>query len=180
MFQGTLDSKPLAKKAYKLAVDSYKTLLCVEYPAHTIAGGCIYLASRLLKEQNCSFSGLDENAPWDQYFLSRMEDIEGKRFSYKRIINLIEYLNLDVAQQMLDLYIYTNSTARNDVSLYTKIKISLNEQAQKRGPDSVMDETTQQELKPRLPDWEFNPSLPSPLEVVNTNQHTASYHFSNS
>jgi hypothetical protein len=60
------------------------------------------------------------------------------------------------------------------------VKISLNEQAQKRGPDPVMDEITQQELKPRLPDWEFNTSLPTPLEVVNTNQHTASYHFSNS
>lgn len=77
-FQPNLDSKRLAKKAYQLAVDSYKTLLCVEYPAHTIAAGCIYLASRLLKERDSKFNGLPENAPWDQYFLSRMEDIEGK------------------------------------------------------------------------------------------------------
>lgn len=68
----------MAKKAYLLAVDSFKTLLCVEYPAHTIAGGCIYLASRLLKEEDDKFQGLPENEPWDQYFLSRMEDIEGK------------------------------------------------------------------------------------------------------
>ncbi|CAO3638187.1 unnamed protein product [Mucor hiemalis] len=162
VFQGSLDSKPLAKKAYQLAVDSYKTVLSVEYPAHTIAGGCIYLASRLLREQNSAFNGLAENAPWDQYFLSRMEDIE------------------DVAQQILDLYIYTNSSAKNDLSLYTTIKISLNEQAQARGPDPVMDEITQQEMKARIPDWEFNTSSSTPLEAVNTNHHTASYHFSSS
>jgi CTD kinase subunit beta len=72
-----LDSKRLAKKAYQLAVDSYKTLLCVEYPAHTIAAGCIYLASQLLKEQDPLFQALPNDKPWDQYFLSRMEDIEG-------------------------------------------------------------------------------------------------------
>lgn len=68
----------MAKKAYALAVDSYRTLLCVEYPAHTIAAGCIYLASRLLQEADDSFEGLSTSQPWDQRFLSRMEDIEGK------------------------------------------------------------------------------------------------------
>ncbi|GAA5797603.1 hypothetical protein HPULCUR_002993 [Helicostylum pulchrum] len=159
-FQESLDSKRLARKAYQLAVDSFKTLLCVEYPAHTIAGGCIYLASRLLKEQDDTFQGLPESEPWDQYFLSRMEDIE------------------DVAQQILDLYIFTNNTNRNDVSQYTRIKIALNEQAQNRGPDLIMDDITRQELKPRTTDWEFDG--PSPLDVVNTNQHTVSYHFSTS
>ncbi|KAI8069819.1 cyclin-like protein [Gilbertella persicaria] len=72
------DSKKLAKKAYQLAVDSYKTMVCVEYPAHTIAAGCIYLASLLLKDADPSFQGLKDSEPWDQYFLSRMEDIEGK------------------------------------------------------------------------------------------------------
>ena len=62
--------------------------------------------------------------------------------------------------------------------LYTKIKISLNEQAQNRGPDPVMDEATKQEMKPRIPDWEFDTATSSPLEIVNTNLHTASYHFS--
>lgn len=76
-FQPTLDSKRLAKKAYSLAVDSYKTLVCIEYPAHTIAAGCIYLASRLLKDEDESFQGLSTTEPWDQHFLSRMEDIEG-------------------------------------------------------------------------------------------------------
>ena len=72
-----MDGKRLAKKAYQLAVDSYKTLVCVEYPAHTIAAGSIYLASLLLKDEDESFEGLKESEPWDQHFLSRMEDIEG-------------------------------------------------------------------------------------------------------
>lgn len=173
----------MAKRAYQLAVDSYKTVLCVEYPAHTIAGGCIYLASRLLKEEDSTFSGLAENAPWDQYFLSRMEDIEGisnLNLDEQKRDFLIVYMSKDVAQQILDLYIYTNSSARNDLSLYTRLKISLNEQAQARGPDPVMDEITRQEMKPRIPDWEFDTSSSTPLEAVNTNHHTASYHFSSS
>lgn len=78
----------------------------------------------------------------------------------------------------MDLYIFTNNSSRIDVSQYTKIKIALNEQAQNRGPDPIMDDITRQELKPRVPDWEFDGS--SPLDVVNTNQHTVSYHFSTS
>jgi CTD kinase subunit beta len=75
--QPELDCKKLAKKAYGLAVDSYRTLLCVEYPGHTIAAGCIYLASQLLKEDDESFLGLPNTEPWNHRFLSRMEDIEG-------------------------------------------------------------------------------------------------------
>lgn len=82
---------------------------------------------------------------------------------------------LDVAQQILDLYI-TNSS-RSDLTQYTKIKITLNEQAQNRGPDPIMDTVTKQEFKQRTPDWEFD-GTSNPLDVVNTNQHTVSYHFS--
>ncbi|RCH88586.1 hypothetical protein CU098_003875, partial [Rhizopus stolonifer] len=157
VFQASLDSKKLAKKAYQLAVDSYKTMVCVEYPAHTIAAGCIYLASLLLKDADPSFQGLKDSEPWDQYFLSRMEDIE------------------DVSQQILDLYI--TSSKSTDITNLTKIKIALNEQAQKRGPDPNMDETTSQELKSRTPDFEFHGAT-NPLDTVNTNLHTVSYHFS--
>ncbi|KAL7311275.1 RNA polymerase II C-terminal domain kinase beta subunit [Mucor circinelloides] len=156
-FQPTLDSKRLAKKAYSLAVDSYKTLVCIEYPAHTIAAGCIYLASRLLKDEDESFQGLSATEPWDQHFLSRMEDIE------------------DVCQQILDLYIAIN--VRGDVTHLTKTKIALNEQAQLRGPDKIMDDVTREEIKPKISDWEFD-GVSNPLDVVNTNQHTVSYHFS--
>jgi hypothetical protein len=80
----------------------------------------------------------------------------------------------DVAQQILDLYISTSN--RSDLTQYTKIKITLNEQAQNRGPDPIMDTVTKQELK-QTSDWEFD-GTSNPLDVVNTNQHTVSYHFS--
>ncbi|KAL0141234.1 cyclin [Mucor lusitanicus] len=114
-----------------------------EYPAHTIAAGCIYLASWLLKDEDESFQGLSTTEPWDQHFLSRMEDIE------------------DVCQQILDLYIAINYR-----------DIALNEQAQLRGPDKIMDDVTKEEIKLQTSDWEFDGTF------VNTNQHTVSYHFS--
>ncbi|KAG1146631.1 hypothetical protein G6F37_011932 [Rhizopus arrhizus] len=144
--QPSLDDKQLAKKAYEMAVDSYKTSLCIEYPPHTIAAGCIYLASLFLTEQNESFKV--QSPLWDQWFLSRMDDIE------------------DVAQQILDLYIATNP--RHDVSKYTRLKIILNEQAQQRGPDPYLDKSSQLELKT---------GNMKGLDEVNTNQHTVSYHF---
>ncbi|CEP11055.1 hypothetical protein [Parasitella parasitica] len=144
-FQPTLDCKKLAKKAYSLAVDSYKTIVCIEYPAHTIAAGCIYLASLLLKDEDENFQGLSTTEPWDQHFLSRMEDIE------------------DVSQQILDLYIAIN--IRGDVTHLTRIKIALNEQAQSRGPDRIMDDVTREEIKPKLSDWEFD-GVSNPLDVL--------------
>ncbi|KAI7899008.1 cyclin-like protein [Cokeromyces recurvatus] len=96
--QTSLDGKRLAKKAYNLAVDSYRTPLCLEYPAHTIAAGCIYLASRLLTQQDKSCVGLSRTECWDSHFLSRMEDIEGKKkkenmFIYSYIvINVYVYI----------------------------------------------------------------------------------------
>ncbi|KAI8149695.1 cyclin-like protein [Fennellomyces sp. T-0311] len=152
----TLDGKRLAQRAYLLAVDSYRTPLCVEYPAHTIAAGCIYLASILLRHEDELFAGLSNDKPWDQFFCSRMEDME------------------DVCQQILDLYIVNSP---QDSERYTSIKIEINEQAQKRGPDPNMDDATKEELSARSPDWEFDGTT-TPLEIVNTNQHTVCYEFS--
>ncbi|KAG2227927.1 hypothetical protein INT45_011950 [Circinella minor] len=150
-----LDGKRLAQRAYLLAVDSYRTLLCVEYPAHTIAAGCIYLASILLKHEDNTFTGLESDKPWDQFFCSRMEDIE------------------DVSQQILDLYITNNP---QDSERYTEIKIEINEQAQNRGTDPNMDDSTKEELSARLPDWEFD-GTSTTLDFVNSNQHTVCYEF---
>ena len=41
-------SKGVAQKAFYYCNDSYKTSLCIHYPPHTIAVGCIYLAIRAL------------------------------------------------------------------------------------------------------------------------------------
>ena len=56
---------------------SYRTQMCMEYPAHTIAAGCVHLASMILKQEDMSFQELSNDQPWDQFFCSRMEDIEG-------------------------------------------------------------------------------------------------------
>ncbi|KAI8849566.1 cyclin-like protein [Chytridium lagenaria] len=42
-------SKELGNKAWAIAEESYKTTLCVQYPAHEIAVAGAYLASRLLE-----------------------------------------------------------------------------------------------------------------------------------
>ena len=61
-----------------LLTDSYKTPLCLEYPAHSIAAGAIWLANRLLKYEDEGFAGLDVSRPWDLVFRTRMEDMEGE------------------------------------------------------------------------------------------------------
>ncbi|KAI9312241.1 cyclin-like protein [Dichotomocladium elegans] len=152
-----LDGKQLARKAYHLAVESYQTALCVEYPAHTIAAGCILLASKILKLQDVSFAGLEDDHPWDQFFCSRMEDID------------------DICLQVLDLII--SAYPEHERENYTAIKIDIHKQAEKRGNDPNMDPITSEELTSRTIDWEFDRS-PNPLEVVNTNQHSVSYEFS--
>jgi CTD kinase subunit beta len=93
-------------------------------------------------------------------------------------VNIELSISLDVSQQILDLYISIKSK-REDVSLYTRIKIALNEQAQQRGEDSLLDDATKEQSKPKNPDWEFD-GTSNPLDTVNTNHHTVSYHFSNS
>ncbi|ORY96909.1 cyclin-like protein [Syncephalastrum racemosum] len=150
-----LDGKLLAQRAYIIAVDSYRTALSVEYPAHTIAAGCIYLASMMLTHEGAQCQ-ISPGQHWDQVFCSRMEDIE------------------DVCQQILDMYIYQHS---DDNELYTKFKIELNAQAERRGPDPNTDPMTESETGIRPSDWEVNGTSTS-LEVINSNQHTVCYDFS--
>lgn len=80
-----------------------------------------------------------------------------------------------MCQQLLDYYIAQDSAEEEK---YTRLKIEINQQAQKRGPDPNMDETTQGEVSTatRANDWEFDGTT-TPLEVVNTNQHTVCYEF---
>ncbi|CEI97973.1 hypothetical protein RMCBS344292_12093 [Rhizopus microsporus] len=112
--------------------------------------------TKWLKDQDNTVEKLIKDRPWDQYFLSRMDDIE------------------DVTQQILDLYIATNS--RHDVGKYTKLKIMLNEQAQQRGPDPYLDEISKIELSSMASNSNIR-KMAAALDEVNTNQHTVSYHF---
>lgn len=159
---------------------SYRTQMCMEYPAHTIAAGCVYLASMMLKQEDNSFQELSNDQPWDQLFCSRMEDIEGTWESVSRMILSLTSIHslhaLDVCRQILDLYIYNGSKHSEQ---YTQIKIKINEQAQLRGPDTNMDEITRRELSAEKRNWTFQ-GTPTPLDIVNTSQHTVIYEFPSS
>lgn len=77
--------------AYSWDSDSYRTPICLEYPAHSIAAGCIYLASMLLKLEDSSFIGLSDDQPWDQLFCSRMEDMEGNNETQMSVAALLSH-----------------------------------------------------------------------------------------
>ncbi|KAI8089340.1 cyclin-like protein [Halteromyces radiatus] len=168
-----LDGKQLAKKAYSLAVDSYRMTLCLEYPAHTIAAGCIYLASKLWQQEDSKFGGLDKNESWEKRFLSRLEDVK------------------DVGRKILDYYISKPNEFGPSIQ-YMQIKIQLNEETNnnissdkmmmtnnqsainvnnRHMDDPLMNEQTRMDDK-----WEPNqlPSYDVDL-LLNTNTHTVSY-----
>ncbi|SAM09870.1 hypothetical protein [Absidia glauca] len=152
-----IDGKRLGKRAYSLAVDSYRMTLCLEYPAHTIAAGCIYLANKLCQQEDATFKGLDNNQPWGKLFLSRLEDVK------------------DVGRKILDYYI-TKPNEFGSSNQYMQIKIQLNEETV-HGIQSIGDPLMNDET--RLEDrWEPTP-LPSYNVdlLLNTNTHTVSYTF---
>lgn len=152
----------------------------MEYPAHTIAAGCVHLASMMLKQEDKSFQELSNDQPWDQFFCSRMEDIEGM-LSWMGFITRNDFVTdmhsllstLDVCRQILDLYIHNGSKHSEQ---YTQMKIKINEQAQLRGPDTNMDDITRRELSTEQKTWMFE-RAPTPLDIVNTAQHTVIYEF---
>ncbi|GAB5592574.1 RNA polymerase II C-terminal domain kinase beta subunit [Umbelopsis nana] len=155
----TIDGRALARKAYMLVVDSYKTPLCLEYPVHSVAAGAIWLANRLLKDENSGFVGLDESKPWDLVFRTRMEDME------------------DVCHQILDLYIQTSPD--EEMRRYTRIKIQLNQEAQERGPDIYLQGIQDPEGLGSTVVVSDKPVVysSSTLDMANTNQHTVCYQF---
>ncbi|CAO3639612.1 unnamed protein product [Cunninghamella blakesleeana] len=146
-----INGKVLARKAYSLAIDSYRITLCLEYPSHTVAAGCIYLANKLLKQEDESYKGIDNQQSCNRVFLSRLEDIE------------------DIGRKILDLYISRPSEFGSS-NRYMQIKIQLNEEANGR-QDNHLDDQTKIDDK-----WEPSP-LPSDLDVFNTNAHTVTYYF---
>ncbi|CAO3599118.1 unnamed protein product [Absidia cylindrospora] len=192
-----LDGKQLAKKAYSLAVDSYRLSLCLEYPAHTIAAGCLYLASKLCQHDDSTFRGLDKNQPWGKLFLSRLEDVK------------------DVGRKILDFYMSKPNEFGTSIH-YMQIKIQLNEEtippdtigatttAPAPAPDTTTATTTGIDVAamniknglppPPLPNKYVDPLMneqtrlddqwtPSQLPsynvdlLLNTNTHTVSYSF---
>ncbi|CAE6391103.1 unnamed protein product [Rhizoctonia solani] len=91
-------SKDLAKLAWRLSIDSNRTLVALQFPPHTIALGCIYLAALLMstdpngpvtsptyESREHSFRGDDPSmivaklahpGEWETKFYSRVEQLE--------------------------------------------------------------------------------------------------------
>ncbi|KAJ1303328.1 hypothetical protein OPQ81_011524 [Rhizoctonia solani] len=107
-------SKELTKLAWRLSIDSNRTLIGLQYPPHTIALGCIYLAALLMSadpngpatsptydSREHSFRGDDPSmivtklthpGEWETKFYSRVEQLE------------------DVAHALLDLLLLNPSS----------------------------------------------------------------------
>ncbi|CUA68775.1 hypothetical protein RSOLAG22IIIB_03635 [Rhizoctonia solani] len=108
-------SKELTKLAWRLSIDSNRTLVPLQYPPHTIALGCIYLAALLMStdpngpatsptydSREHSFRGDDPSmivaklthpGEWETKFYSRVEQLE------------------DIAHALLDLLLLNPSSA---------------------------------------------------------------------
>ncbi|EGN92198.1 hypothetical protein SERLA73DRAFT_191446 [Serpula lacrymans var. lacrymans S7.3] len=82
-------SKKMIKLAWRLTVDSHRTLVPIQYPPHVVALGCLYTASllssidpSLLPDQSSANDGtkisgiLGKKGGWEQKFVAQVEDLE--------------------------------------------------------------------------------------------------------
>ncbi|KAI0755147.1 cyclin-like protein [Daedaleopsis nitida] len=82
-------TKKVSKLAYRLAVDSYRTLVNIQYPPHVVALGCLYLAALLESFERGSSperpghssahqiaATLSKAGDWGRQFQAHIEDIE--------------------------------------------------------------------------------------------------------
>ncbi|EIW59723.1 cyclin-like protein [Trametes versicolor FP-101664 SS1] len=82
-------SKKLSKLAYRLTIDSFRTLVNLSYPPHVVAVGCLYLAALLQSfEQGTSperpnqhtsheiAATLSKSGEWEKQFQVQIADIE--------------------------------------------------------------------------------------------------------
>ncbi|RPD62215.1 cyclin-like protein [Lentinus tigrinus ALCF2SS1-7] len=99
-------SKKVSKLAYRLATDSFRTLVNLEYPPHVVALGCLYLAALLSSfergttpeqpGQNNAHqiaATLSTSGDWGRQFQAHIEDIE------------------EIAHEVIDLLISASQTA---------------------------------------------------------------------
>ncbi|KIM56491.1 hypothetical protein SCLCIDRAFT_1220290 [Scleroderma citrinum Foug A] len=78
-------SKKLIKFAWRLTVDSHRTLVPLMYPPNTVALGCIYTAALLSTMESPSSSDTDdcrianllkEKGDWERTYMAEAEDLE--------------------------------------------------------------------------------------------------------
>ncbi|KIK57272.1 hypothetical protein GYMLUDRAFT_75771 [Collybiopsis luxurians FD-317 M1] len=78
--------KKLTKLAWRLAIDSHRTFIPVEYPPHTVALGSLYVAAILSsfeqpeseeQQANLKMAGtLGQHGEWEDRFQAHLEDLE--------------------------------------------------------------------------------------------------------
>ncbi|KAJ3753793.1 cyclin-like protein [Lentinula raphanica] len=78
--------KKLTKLAWRLAIDSHRTFIPIEYPPHTVALGSLYVAAILGsfeqpegEERHANLklaSSLGQHGDWEQQFQAHLEDLE--------------------------------------------------------------------------------------------------------
>ncbi|KAG8926786.1 hypothetical protein FRC02_008681 [Tulasnella sp. 418] len=113
-------SKDLIKLAWRLAIDSHRTLVSIQYPPHTIALACIYLAALLTSFEASSSpaqptspssetgmtpqsisSSLSDHGPWEEKYHSHVEDLE------------------DICHSLLDLLLsFSSNTSHSSLSYF--------------------------------------------------------------
>ncbi|KAK7056895.1 RNA polymerase II C-terminal domain kinase beta subunit [Paramarasmius palmivorus] len=95
---GEVDKK-LTKLAWRLAIDSHRTLVPIQYPPHTVALGSLYVAALLSSFESDPNSPearngheiaqlLRQNGSWEKKFQSHVEDIEGASIAHT-IVDLL-------------------------------------------------------------------------------------------
>ncbi|KAI0731920.1 cyclin-like protein [Fomitopsis betulina] len=87
-------TKKLTKLAWRLTIDSFRTVVNLEFPPHAVALGCIYLAALLTTNDQMPspdqpdivvssqiIAQLDKPGPWERQFQTHVEDLEEVAFA---------------------------------------------------------------------------------------------------
>ncbi|KAF5385628.1 hypothetical protein D9757_005540 [Collybiopsis confluens] len=115
--------KKLTKLAWRLAIDSHRTFIPIEYPPHTVALGSIYVAAILSsfeqpeseeQRQNLELAGmLGQHGEWEQRFQAHLEDLEGIQSLSSLVYFLHQYGVAAIAHIIVDLLIHGAQNTAN-------------------------------------------------------------------
>ncbi|KAF9565752.1 hypothetical protein CPC08DRAFT_629403 [Agrocybe pediades] len=96
-------SKKCIKFAWRIAIDSFRTLLPLIYPPHTLAVGCIYVAALLLSYDKPEGPEKDADGNWSESVIARRLSTHSGDWQreYRTKVSDCE----DIAHTVLDLFI---------------------------------------------------------------------------
>ena len=137
-------SKGLAQKAFYYCNDSYKTSLCIHYPPHTIAVGCIYLAVRTLDYPMSKHHWWIIMETSIKHILEICSDImslyELPRFSFKEVNETLDKYkksldNDDEFIALMDTELHQGEIKSNNIENKEKIRTKLNDKKNSKTPE---------------------------------------------